>query len=277
MSQSRPDLLTRRTFFPILGAAAFGVQKAFSAQALHYLNLDHVSVQTSDIAKGLDFYSHLFGAVLRKENDSARSYVKIGSAYLAVSQGRGAFRPDHFCAGLHGTTIDEAKAELKNLGIAFTEPPPFGLFFPDPEGIRVQMWSEYSWTDVGRTTSPIAAASVDAVFQPNGLDRLELAVGDLDKAAVYYEKLFGPVAARDAKTRTVWFQVGTSRLGLKPVMGEQKPSIDRFCVSVAPFNAAAAARRLAELGAKVEGADSSGELSFSDPDGIRLQVVARSA
>ena len=268
--------LTRRRFIPVLSAAALGVQHAFSAQALQYLNLDHVSLQTSDIAKGLAFYSNLFGATLRKENDSARSYVKIGSAYLAVSQGRGAFRSDHFCAGLHGTTVDEARQELKTLGIAFTEPPPFGLFFPDPEGIRVQMWSEFSWTDVGRTTSPIAAAPVEPVFQPIGLDRLELAVGDLDKATVYYEKLFGPVASRDAKAHTVWFRVGTSRLGLKPVTGDQKPTIDRFCVSVAPFNAAAVTKRLGDLGAKVEGTEPSGELSFTDPDGIRLQVVARS-
>jgi len=53
--------------------------------------------------------------------------------------------------------------------------------------------------------------------------------------------------------------------------------IDRFCVSVAPFNTAAATKRLRDLGATVEDAELSGELSFSDPDGIRLQAVARSA
>ena len=45
----------------------------------------------------------------------------------------------------------------------------------------------------------------------------------------------------------------------------------------APFNAAAATKRLGDLGAKVERAEPSGELSFSDPDGIRLEAVARSA
>ena len=88
--------LSRRMLLQSFALAPVAIRQALAAQALSYLNLDHVSVQVSDLVKGMDFYSRVFGATVRKENESARSYVKLGSAYMALSQSRNGVLVDHF-------------------------------------------------------------------------------------------------------------------------------------------------------------------------------------
>ena len=242
----------------------------------HFTILDHVSIAVADVAKSVDFYSRVFGNTLRKENDSARYYVKLGLSYLAMAQpGRNgqAGRIDHFCAGFESGEMAKAKAHLTKLGIKFTTPPPFGLFFPDPEGIRVQMWRENSWIDVGRTTSPVAHELPDGpIFEPTRLDHLLLAVSDLDEATEYYTKLFGPGPKREQKAKQAWFKLGPSQIGLVSAEGEA-PHIERFCVAAAPFDTAVVSKKLGDAGAKLESPDRKSSIKFRDADGILVEVI----
>jgi len=51
--------------------------------------------------------------------------------------------------------------------------------------------------------------------------------------------------------------------------------IDHFGVLVEPFDQAAAARRLKELGARPDPRSTAASPQFLDPDGISVQVAAR--
>lgn len=244
--------------------------------SLHITILDHVSIAVSNVQKSLGFYSRLFGNDLRKENDSERFYVKLGASYLAMAQpGRNgqAGRIDHFCAGFDPNGMAHAKARLTEIGIKFAEPPPFGLFFPDPEGIRVQMWTQDSWKDVGRTTSSVSPTNTaDSIFKPIRLDHLVLAVADIDKQARYYTQLFGPAIRREKTPRRVWFGLGRSRLALTPVEAGGSPRIDSFRVTAAEFKHDAAAAALRSMGAEVKSSVRS-SIRFRDADGIQAEVI----
>jgi catechol 2,3-dioxygenase-like lactoylglutathione lyase family enzyme len=267
----------RREFLTLLGATILSAKNAFGIQRVPfvYANLDHVSLQISNIDKSLEFYTKVFGGALRKEDESPRSYVQLGSGYMAVSQfatGRTA-RIDHFCGGLRNISIPETRQLLRQMGIQFTEPPPFGLFFSDPDGIRIQLWTENSWTDVGRTTAPlITPRTGDGIFTPLRLDQLTLTVADLEKASSYYQALMGPVVGREGDPARVWFQMGESRIALARIGAAQSPAIERFRVAVATFDHNAAQRKLEALGASLQGSQD-GVVSFRDPDGIRVEVA----
>jgi catechol 2,3-dioxygenase-like lactoylglutathione lyase family enzyme len=270
--------ISRRNALAAGAAALLAPRKGLFAAdlSLHFTILDHVSIALADVAKSVDFYAKVFGNTLRKENDSPRYYVKLGLSYLAMAQPRGngqAGSIDHFCAGFDSQEMSNAKAQLKRLDIKFTSPPPFGLFFADPEGIRVQMWTENSWTDVGRTTSPVPHELPGGpIFEPTRLDHLLLAVSDLDAATLYYRKLFGP-AIREGKAKDTWFKLGPSRIGLIQAKPGESPHIERFCVAALPFDSAAVTKKLGDAGAKMENPERKGSVKFRDADGILVEVI----
>jgi catechol 2,3-dioxygenase-like lactoylglutathione lyase family enzyme len=244
-----------------------------SDPTLHFTILDHVSLAVADVSKSVDFYARVFGNTLRKENDSDRYYVKLGLSYLAMGRNSQAGRIDHFCAGFDSHEMSNAKARLKRMDVKFTSPPPFGLFFADPEGIRVQMWTDNSWNDVGRTTSPVAHELPEApIFEPTRLDHLVLAVSDLEDATAYYRRLIGPVI-REQKAKQIWFKLGPSRIGLSQAASGETPHIERYCVAAMPFDSATATKKLTDAGAKTENAERKGSVKFRDLDGILVEVI----
>lgn len=269
--------VSRRSVLAAAGAW-LAQQNGFGAagSSVHFTILDHVSLAVSDVARSLDFYAKVFGNTLRKENESSRYYVKLGLSYLAMAQpganGK-AGRIDHFCAGFASDEMAGAKAHLNKLGIKFTSPPPFGLFFADPEGIRVQMWTDNSWNDVGRTASREPHQIPEApMLEPTRLDHLVLAVSDLDAATLYYRNLFGP-AIREKKAKQTWFKLGPSRIGLIATASGESPRIERFCVAATPFDTAAVTKKLEDAGAKVENPERKGSVQFRDADGILVEVI----
>ncbi len=265
--------ISRRSILTAAGALLAQRNGFGSDPALHFTILDHVSLAVADVAKSVDFYARVFGNTLRKENDSPRYYVKLGLSYLAMGRNEKAGRIDHFCAGFESHEMANAKAHLNKLGIKFTSPPPFGLFFADPEGIRVQMWTDNSWNDVGRTTSPVPHELPEVpIFEPTRLDHLVLAVSDLEEATGYYRKLLGPVI-REQKAKQIWFKLGPSRIGLIQAASDETPRIERFCVAATPFDSATAAKKLTDAGAKTENAERKGSVKFRDPDGILVEVI----
>ena len=257
----------------VLAAGTAALLASAAEPALHFTILDHVSIAVADVMKSLDFYAKVFGNTLRKENDSPRYYVKLGLSYMATGRNGQAGRIDHFCAGFDAQEMSNAKARLKRLDIKFTSPPPFGLFFADPEGIRVQMWTENSWVDVGRTTSSVPLESLSGpIFEATRLDHLLLAVSDLEMETEYYRKLFGP-AIRERKAKDTWFKLGPSRIGLVQAASGDVPRIERFCVAALPFDSAAVTKKLTDAGATMENPERKGSVKFRDADGILVEVI----
>lgn len=267
-----PRPLTRRQSLAILAGGA-AAARAFAAGApLAYENIDHFSLTVTDLARSLDFYARIFGNNLRKEDASERFYVRLGPSYLALGQaapGRRSRYIDHFCLGCQGVWLAPVTQALTSLDIKYTTPPPFGIFFTDPDGIRIQMWTEESWKDVARTTSVVSRPqSGEPVFRIAGVDHLRIAVPDPAKASPYYEKLFGVPVERTADR--IWFQAGKSRLALTPTASGEQPSITTASLFAHPFDTAAVRQQLQAAGAIV--ANASGTVAFQDADGIRFEV-----
>lgn len=111
------------------------------------LGVHHVSINVADAAVALEFYVDVLG--LRRRADRPDGVIPVGGAWLdagaqqvhliegAVPPGKG----QHF-ALLVGD-IDAATAELRERGIAVSDPSPIGAgrqaFLTDPDGNLIEL------------------------------------------------------------------------------------------------------------------------------------------
>jgi catechol 2,3-dioxygenase-like lactoylglutathione lyase family enzyme len=218
----------------------------------------------------------VFGSVVMKNNKTTRRYIKLGNAYIAIDKGQDAGRVDHFCAGIPGFDIAAVHGYLQEKGIAFRDyPSGRDLAVTDPDGTRTQLAADNGWNSLagGTASAENVAVEGEPIFRPSGLDHILVNVSDQEKAAAFYERIFGPVVERN-KNR-VWFQVGGCRVGLLQTPSGQRAGVNRFCVSVDAFDYDAVVKRLQLAGARVEQSGVAGTPQFRDPDGMLVQVLQR--
>ena len=240
------------------------------AEPLHFTAIDHFSITAANQQRQLDFYSRVFGANLRKERDSERYYVKLGSGYLALgqaAQGRRSGFIDHFCVGWEGAWLKPIEDHLTEVGAKYTKPQPFGIFFADPDGIRIQLWTEDSWLDVARTAPLFDHAAPPPLFEAVRIFGLNIELPDTVKATPYYEKLFGP-------SKNGVLTIGKSVLVLKNAMNQ--PGIELAVIVVAKVSEGDS-DKLKALGATVDTVEPRKWIAFRDPEGARILLVADSA
>ena len=269
--------ITRRRTLGILASAPWAVQRASAEAALTFTALDHVEFLASDVVKSVAFYAAVFGNTVLKNNKTTRRYLKLGSAYIAIeTAGQAGIRVDHVCAGIPGFKVADAHIYLAARGIEYKDyPSGRDLAVTDPDGTRLQLASDNGWNLLsGGTASPESLPVGDPIFRPTGLDHVLLNVTEPEKSAEFFSKILGPVTQRN--NNRIWFQIGKSRIGLLKVPEGQRPGVNHYCVSAEPFDYAEAAKKLAQAGAKVETPEVAGTPDFRDPDGYRVQVMARS-
>ena len=133
--------------------------------------------------------------------------MKLGPCYIAIEQGREPFGVDHFSAGIEGYRIADIHSYLDQRGIGYKDyPSGKDLNVTDPDGIRVQLSADNTWSELAGSTASPESGEVDAqsIFRPTGLDHILLNVSNPERSAALYEKIFGAVTRRD-NDRT-WFQ-----------------------------------------------------------------------
>jgi catechol 2,3-dioxygenase-like lactoylglutathione lyase family enzyme len=257
------------------GLSGFGRAAAATDPRFRFTALDHLEISVPDSAKSAAFYSSVFGGPVWKNNQTERRYVMLGPCYIAIEQGRQPMGVDHFSVGIDAYDINALHAYLKQESIGFRDyPSGRDLNVTDPDGIHVQLSADNTWSQLkGATASPVAGTEHgEAIFGPLGLDHILLNVPDPESSAVFYAKLFGPVTQRN--NGRIWFRTGRSRVGLLKTPADQKPGVNHFCVSAAPFDYTAVTKRLAEANAKVETPELAGAPEFRDPEGLLIQVLA---
>jgi catechol 2,3-dioxygenase-like lactoylglutathione lyase family enzyme len=104
------------------------------------------------------------------------------------------------------------------------------------------------------------------------VDHVSLAVGDIDKAMIFYRRLFGNEVLKDSKTPRRYLHIGPCYLSIAPAAAGEAKRIDHFAIGIENFNAAATKSAIEKTGLKVTGGDDG--LFVVDPDGIRVQIVA---
>ena len=268
-----PHFIGRREALGLLGAAAWTAPRASAAdQSLRFSGLDHIEFFVSNVSKSVEFYARVFGNTVMKNNKTTRRYVKLGAAYIAIDQGP-QIRVDHFCAGSPGFQVANVHSFLEQRSIAYRDyPSGRDLSVADPDGTRLQLASDNGWSQLqGGTAAPEAIVAEEQIFRSSGIDHILLNVSDPEKSAAFYEKILGPVTQRN--NNRIWFQVGTSRLGLLATPPGQRAGVNHFCVAAAAFDYDGAMKRLERAGAKLEAPEVKGAPEFRDPDGYLVQVM----
>jgi catechol 2,3-dioxygenase-like lactoylglutathione lyase family enzyme len=274
----RMQTLTRREALYAIGAGMFRAARPSAQEAsLEFDAVDHVEFYVSQVERTRDFFAAVFGNTLIKNASAAKSYVRIGSSYLAFERPRTAGGPlatDHVSVAIRNIEMARVHAFLDSHGIAYRDyPSGRDTAIVDGDGVRTQLSPENGWSLLKPPTfAPDAVVlQEEPVFRPAGIEHVLLNVADPEVSARFYEKVFGPVSLRN--NNRVWFRVGRSRIGLLKTPEGQRPGVNHFCVSAAPFNYDAVLARLAAVGAKVEPPELPGAPSFRDPDGMLVQVT----
>jgi catechol 2,3-dioxygenase-like lactoylglutathione lyase family enzyme len=272
-------ILSRREALATLTAGAISARTALSADAapFRYSALDHVALAVDDVEKSVHFYTRLFGNTVMKEKTNPRHYVKVGLNYVAMAPaGRGETAQTimHFCPGIVNFDLAATKSSLDQVGIKYREAAGVGLFVPDPDGTLVQLWTENSWSHLGKTAAPATIPSQgEPLLRPTGIDHILINVSNVEKATPFYEKVLGPVINPSSRPRRTWFSGGGgNRVGLALAGPAQKPGIDHYCLT-APFDRAALTKAVEAAGAIIIQGDVPAGIDFLDVNGIHVQII----
>ena len=266
-------MITRRDLLGLFGAGVFVVRQPVAQdQTPAFSALDHIEFYVSSVEKSRDFYVRVFGNTLRSRNN--KRYLKLGTTYMAFEQPRtsGEIKVDHTSLAIKGLEMQKLHAILEQRGIAYQDyPSGRDTAVVDADGIRLQLSPENGWSLLNPATflAEEIAMTEEPIFRPLGMDHVVLNVTEPEKSAAFYQRFLG---APTRKGNRIWFQVGASRIGLQQTPGGQKPGVYYFCLTAVAFNVDATARRLQQLGAKIEATEAAGSIRFRDQDGYLIQL-----
>jgi catechol 2,3-dioxygenase-like lactoylglutathione lyase family enzyme len=239
-----------------------------AALPLDTLGLEHIGTVVPDVTRAARFYSSVFNPQLYKERDEPlRYYVTLDPGYIALGSRANEPRAfiDHDCALLKSYDRSAMARRLEADGL------PAGRFgiIPDPDGLGLQLLGVPG--GLAGTTVP-AGRLVDSepLVRPRGLAYVVRYVADLERSAAFYRNFFGPESPDEAGGLA--FRAAHTRWILRPVPAGEMPCIDRFGVNVGRFDAAAVARGLEALSARVVSSTPE-RLHFRCPDGLGVELI----
>ena len=144
--------LTRRQLIGQLGAlmaAAAGVREASAATetpkpTFQTLGLNHLAIRVTDVARSRDWYvKHLGLTVVR--DGRANCFMRCGDDFLALFRS-GEASMDHYCYTIEDYEPDRVVKRLTAAGLK-PERHENRVYFPDPDGLTVQLSAENDWKD----------------------------------------------------------------------------------------------------------------------------------
>ena len=135
--------LTRRQLVQGLAAlAAVGAAGSAAAQTTPFKStrIDHISIQTSNLQRSIDFYQKIFCLRVINE-DKPNEIARMGDTKILVSlHHKEPFSVvDHFAIAIEGFDKQATTAALAAHGLKAEENLDYGFFVRDPEGRPVQI------------------------------------------------------------------------------------------------------------------------------------------
>jgi catechol 2,3-dioxygenase-like lactoylglutathione lyase family enzyme len=124
---------------------------------------------------------------------------------------------------------------------------------------------------LGAATVPQARAQ-EGLLRVTRVDHVGLAVGDIDKAMMFYRRLFGNEVLKDSRTPRRYLRLGPCYMAIAPAAAGEAKRVDHFAVGIEDFNAASMRRALENAGLRVR--ESNVGLFVLDPDGTSVQIWA---
>src|SRR4051812_42080383 len=110
------------------------------------------------------------------------------------------------------------------------------------------------------------------LLRASRVDHVALAVGDVDKALVFYRSLFGNEVLKDSRTPRRYLRLGPSYMAIAPAAAGEAKRIHHIGIGIAGFNASALKTSLEGAGFKVRESDVG--VFIEDPDGASIQIWA---
>jgi catechol 2,3-dioxygenase-like lactoylglutathione lyase family enzyme len=134
--------LSRRDLVQGLAMLAASGTAAVAQENLDFKNaeIDHVSIQVTDLQRSVDFYQKMFGFSVVSE-DKPLGIIRLGGTRTLVSLNHQspAGIVDHFAIGASNFTQESATRYLTERGAKPENDPYAGLHVKDPDGINVQI------------------------------------------------------------------------------------------------------------------------------------------
>ena len=141
-SFDRGTLSRRHLIQGLTAIAAAGSALPAAAQQAPFKSsrIDHISVQTTNLVRSVEFYTKVFGLKVLNE-DKANKIARMGVTKIIVSlhEKTPVGIVDHFAIAIDDFDKDKVTAELAKLGLKAEENLDYGFFVRDPEGVPVQI------------------------------------------------------------------------------------------------------------------------------------------
>jgi len=134
---SRRQLVRGLAMLAATGTAATAAQNDIDFKTA---DIDHVSIQVTDLQRSVDFYQKMFDFSVVSE-DKPLGIVRLGTNRTLVSLNRQspAKIVDHFAIGVPRFTKETATRYLTKRGGRVRDDPYHGLHVNDPDGVYVQI------------------------------------------------------------------------------------------------------------------------------------------
>src|SRR5262249_142282 len=104
------------------------------------------------------------------------------------------------------------------------------------------------------------------------VDHVSLAVGDIDRAVIFYRRLFGNEVLKDSRTPRRYLRLGPCYMAIAPAAPREPKPIDHVGLCIGNFNGPSSKSPLEKAGLKVR--ESNVGLFVTDPDGTSVQIWA---
>ena len=135
--------LTRRQLVQglvVLAAAGAAPPAAAQAAPFKSTRIDHISIQTSDLQRSIDFYRRIFGLTVLNE-DKPNEIARMGVSKIIVSLHHKAPTAivDHFAIAIDSFDREATTEALAAHGLKAEQNLDYGFFVRDPEGMPVQI------------------------------------------------------------------------------------------------------------------------------------------
>jgi catechol 2,3-dioxygenase-like lactoylglutathione lyase family enzyme len=264
--------LSRRQLLGGLAGLAAASSAAQAALLFRPSQLNHLTLNVSDLERSRAFYGKLFGGPQWTISPAALDSFDLGSNPLGLYPNpRGTpVGVGHFCIGLPDFNGDTVLSTLKQKSMDGQKAANGGIEFRDLDRIKVELVSE-NYRNRGAEPQKRAQPLVQSLFRPVGLNHVTLQVADLERATKFYESLLGP-SFDGLRAQTATFRLGMARLALINY-GVNPVGVDNFCVSVEGYEPDVVSEKLQQNGIPSQRLYEPNQVFVRDPDGILVQLA----
>jgi catechol 2,3-dioxygenase-like lactoylglutathione lyase family enzyme len=253
------------------------------ALPLDNLGLEHLDIVVPDTAASAKFYNRIFKSAVHQQpvRDSLRYFILLGDlpadrqvGYIAIGAAAAGRSPSigHYCTLAKVYDRAGMAKQLEAAGFPGVRGNGGLGMWPDPEGIELQLFQPPAGLVTAAVPSTLDVAH-DGLVAPLGLDHVVLLVSDVEKALPYYRFVYGDGVVGKREGGRLWLNLEKStRIGLEKAP-DGVPRIGHYAIKVAPFDRAAVAARVQELGSRVlPSPDEPDVLRFADNNGIVVEL-----